>query len=135
MQTQTVKHSSGFTLIEVMVVVAIIGILVSIAMPSYQSYVRKTNRIDAFESLQAATALQEKFYAVNRRYVASANPFTNESEVDSAKQYYQISVEVDGRQYTITATADSDSSQAQDTGCTVLTLNRSGKKTPIDCWQ
>lgn len=129
----------GFSLIEVMVVMAIIGILAAVALPSYQSYVVRSNRIDAFEALQAAAALQEKYYSINRSYSANANPFNSTAMVKSGKGYYDITVAVTGRQYTITATAVSDQPQANDnngtTDCTTLILARSGLKTPAACWQ
>ncbi|MDV7393712.1 type IV pilin protein, partial [Arthrospira platensis SPKY1] len=60
--------SVGFTLIEVMIVVAIIAILAAIAYPSYQEQVRKSRRADAKVSLLDAVQRQERFFTVNNQY-------------------------------------------------------------------
>lgn len=62
------QYSRGFTLIEVMIVVAIIGILSSIAYPSYREYVNKGRRADMKATLLAAQQWMERFYTENYRY-------------------------------------------------------------------
>ena len=58
----------GFTLVELMIVVAIIGILGAIAFPSYQAYVLKTGRADGKARLAEVMSAQERFYSQNQRY-------------------------------------------------------------------
>lgn len=64
------SSSAGFTLIEIMVVVAIVGVLVAIALPSYQSYIARGNRAAARSALSQAAQYMQRFYAANDRYDA-----------------------------------------------------------------
>lgn len=62
------RNASGFTLIEVMIVTAIIGILAAIALPSYRQYIDRGHRADARVSLLQGAQYLTKFYASNDRY-------------------------------------------------------------------
>ena len=68
--------SQGFTLIEVMITVAIIGILAAVAYPSYTDYVRKSHIQEAFSNLSAYRAKLEQYYQDNRAFAASATATT-----------------------------------------------------------
>ena len=70
--SQSRCRSAGFTLIEVMIVVAIIAILASVALPSYQNYVRRGQQAEAFNSLSNFRARMEQYYQDNRNYGTSA---------------------------------------------------------------
>ena len=61
------KHSAGFTLIELMIVVAIIAIIAAVAFPSYQEHVRKTRRADAQTALLELSQFMERHYTANGR--------------------------------------------------------------------
>ena len=63
-----IKLQKGFTLIELMITVAIIGILASVAYPSYSEYVNKSRRVQAKKTLVAAQQWMERFYTENFRY-------------------------------------------------------------------
>lgn len=67
--TSNPETNRGFTLIELMVTVAIIAILASIAYPSYTSYIARANRADARTQLLAAAQFMQRFYAANDQYI------------------------------------------------------------------
>ncbi len=120
----------GFTLIELMIVVAVIGILASIAYPSYQDYIRKARRIDA-QSVMLDIQLQQEKYRVNH---VSYGSLTDLGSFPS--DYYTFAISGNtASAYTITATAKAGTSQASDTDCTPLKLYQNSKKEPDTCWK
>lgn len=111
----------GFTLIEMMVVVAVIAILASVAFPSYKKMVLKSHRTEAHALLQAAQLGQEKFRINSTTYSSSlsGNAF---SRVGTS-EYYDLSVSNASESgYLLTATAKG--TQTDDTGCTTITLEQ-----------
>tara|TARA_B100000809_G_scaffold193205_1_gene192145 strand:- start:1817 stop:2224 length:408 start_codon:yes stop_codon:yes gene_type:complete len=133
------KISEGFSLIELIVVVAIVGILSAIAIPSYSSSIEKGRRADGKVALAGAVALQEREFSLTHQYSADISILGG---VTSAEGFYAMSVvyistlgvcTTDKDCYTLTATAIG--AQANDTTCAVLTINSLGQKTPsADCW-
>jgi type IV pilus assembly protein PilE len=77
MKHKNKKHSKGFTLIELMIVVAIVGILAAIAYPSYQEYVRKTRRAEGRTALIELLQQQERYMTQNNTYLAIATAGDN----------------------------------------------------------
>ena len=149
----------GFTLIEIMFVVAVIGILAMIALPNFQSSLYKARRSDGKTALVGLQIAQEKlrancrFYAENLGAANSCDPATVTSSADvtvdfnttSDEGYYTIAIETgtaDETYYKATATAVAGKSQAHDndgTDCTILTLevsaaNPNGTFGPDGCW-
>lgn len=137
-------HRRGFTLIELMIVVAVIGILAAIAYPSYQDYIRRARRIDAQGVMLDLQLLQEK-YRVNKPIYATWQNLIDSKYLPSSPPqispwiYYTFDTSPDSLlpadRYTITADAKSGTSQASDSGCTRMTLNRDSAKTPDACWK
>lgn len=101
---------AGFTLIELMIVVAVVAILSAIALPAYQQYVLRAQRAEARAAILKADGWLERFYGENNRYNnGSANgnnlftaAFGNVPATGAAR--YTISLTVDTSSYTITAT-------------------------------
>ena len=122
----------GFSLIELMIVVAIIAILVALALPSYQAYIRKSKRDEAQQLLMNWANNEEIWRATNTTY-ADASTVLGVPTHD----YYTFTVtNVSATTYTLTATANGDQTNDKEHGttCTPLTLNQSNAKTPPVCW-
>ncbi len=104
------RDPRGFTLIEVMIVVAIIGVLAAIAVPSYNDYVRRGTLPEAFNALSDFRSKMEQYYQDNRNYgtAAACAPDTTEGWKDfAATKNFSFSCTASGasfQSYTITAT-------------------------------
>lgn len=131
---------SGFTLIELMIVVVIVGVLAMIALPAYQDYVRKSRRAEAIALMLDLQLNEEKFRANNPNYASTLAALGITStyvsgQVDPA--HYTFAIVAATNSYTITATPQGR--QASDTQygtpCSSLTINQSNSKTPPDCWR
>lgn len=125
------KMQRGFTLVELMIVVAIIGILSAIAYPSYQEYVLKTGRADGKAKLAEVMSAQERFYSQNQRYTTDLNTGLNygADPVPSSERRYNITAAacagaVIGNCVQLTATPAG--AQLSDATCGNLTLNSRG---------
>ena len=131
------RATPGFTLIEIMVVIAIVGVLFRVALPIYQSNVLKTKRYAAQSCLMEYAQYMERYYTTN-----TTNPlsFTGASLsatncATSLASAYTITLPVaqlTSSTYTLTATARG--TQVKDTGCTPLTLQQDGTRSPSSCW-
>lgn len=85
-----VRRARGFSLIEVMIVVAIVGLLATIAYPSYRSYVLKTHRSDGRNSLVDLANDMERYYFLNNRYPDDLKTFRPNQQVSDEGYYLSL---------------------------------------------
>ena len=128
-------RSAGFTLIELMIVVAIVGILAAVAYPSYQDYVRRAARADAQADLLELAQLMERQFTLNNSYAAFALPF-NQSPRNGAPRYNLTLLNLTQTTYTLQATPAG--AQIGDV-CGAMSVNQLGATTPNpdpnNCWR
>ena len=121
----------GFTLVELMIVIAIVAVLVALALPSYTRYVRKANRGEAQQLLLNWANNQEIWRANDSDYAA-----VGEIPVPTHTRYTFTLPTRTATTYTLTATPIDDQANDEERGvdCDPLTLNQSNAKSPANCW-
>jgi type IV pilus assembly protein PilE len=143
----------GFSLIELMVVVAVIAILATVVYPAYENLIRSVRRADGRLTAQAVAHAQERYFTTNGSYaVTPASIFSDASSPlrkpcgtarCSEKEFYSWAVTPGptgslATSFTVTVTPVAGKSQASDTYCTSLTLDsrglQGGAPTTNKCW-
>ena len=139
------KNARGFTLIELMIAVVIVGILVAIAYPSYLSSVRKSNRAEAKAEMMSLSQRLQRCYTSYTRFNDETNcavykDLKDGGVITPGTGFYKITIShtasSETTTYSLKATAIK-SPQTEDTegGCNELTLEHTGAKAPEECWK
>ncbi len=125
----TYREVSGFTLIEIMITLVIVGIIAGIALPSYSNYVIDARRTDGQVALRAAAQALER---------CRTETFTYDNctfSPNSDDGYYELNVtNLSSTTYTLTATPTVGKSQDGDSACAAIVLIQDGTGTPGECW-
>ncbi len=141
----TARSHSGFTLLEVMIVIVIIGVIATIALPAYQNSVRKAHRSDAKAGLMAVAGRMEQYILDRSTYTYDMEELGYADDpMITEEGHYTIDAEActggsEATCYELTATPQSTSPQASDAQCTTFMLSYTGAKTATgsnadECW-
>ncbi len=139
------RHVFGFTLIELMITVAVIGILASIAYPSYIEHVRKSHRADAQALMMEDVQFLERYFTTNSNYsVPDVNPADGKPDIprlqspESGTARYNLTAVLTPTTYQVQAAPTGTFSDPQ---CGTLTIDQAGVKTIsgtgtlAECWR
>lgn len=136
------KYKNGFTLVELLIVVAIVGILAGIAYPSYLKQMQKSNRSDAKIVLNDVAQRMQRCFTAHSKYNPEDGVCTVVDDVqapagiESKERFYKVSIaaaaDLTATTYLLTATTVAGTRQATDTDCAIFTLNQTGVRTAVD---
>jgi type IV pilus assembly protein PilE len=138
------SKTSGITLIELMVAIAIVMIIAVIAFPSYQAQVEKSRRTEARAALANISLAQERAFSVNGAYatdlttlqLATGLTAVNAALITTEQGFYNITLDAGASGTAYTANATAVGGQAGDTGCAWMAMDHLGQKTATSaaCW-
>lgn len=138
------RRQAGFTLTELMIVVAIIAIIAAIGLPAYGNYARAAKRTDATGSLAQMAQLQERFFTENNTYAATTGalsyPTVAPNGANSARSkddYWALSVVAATAGCAIAACYQIQAAPTNghvDNDCAAITLDSTGLRGPPACW-
>ncbi len=120
MVAPAVQPAAGFTLVELAVVCAVVGVLAAVALPSYQSYLLRSGRADAVDALTRLQMAQAGYHAAHGLYATELSALRGVPQSGSAQGLYTVAVAGGGDGYRATAVAQGR--QRKDSECSVLSV-------------
>jgi len=121
------KKQHGFTLIELMIAVAIVGILAAIVLPNYTEYVKRASRAEAVAALLDAANKQEQYFVDNREYTTDFTDLGLQSKTEN--QHFELSITLNGDKNTFKITAKPIAGPVKGDGdCTEMSITDTGLK-------
>lgn len=135
-KSATGRRVAGFTLIELMIVVAVVAVLAAIAYPAYTDSVRKSRRAQAKADLVEYAAEAERSRTVNNTYAEYDLPTDQSPREVGAPAHYELSIAQDANTFTITAEAQGDQARDRCGDLSIDNTNRKGNTAGnlADCW-
>lgn len=146
-----IHRQDGVTLMELMVVMIIVGVLAAVAIPSYRTYVIRSQRADAKDALLALATAQEKHYLQCNSYATGIAAATNcaagnlQGTAASKNGWYTLAIVAgNATSYTVSAVAAAGENQFQDEACRTFRVTDRGIRTAADssnadntaeCWR
>lgn len=139
------RRSAGFTLIELMITVAVVALLAAVALPSYRSQVRKSHRTEAKNAVLDLAGREESLYATTHAYSGTASDlgYSTFTPVGNGG-YYNVTITPSSPTNTFTITATAIGDQANDTSCKTFVVTQTGAQSATDssgadststCWK
>jgi len=126
------RQHKGFSLVELMVTVAVVATIAAVAIPSYRQYVMRASRADATAALLRLASNQERFYLQNNTYASDAEmgdaPPDGLGMAGTERGFYALSIESDDltARYLAKATVAVGEDQEDDTDCVEFSVNEQG---------
>jgi type IV pilus assembly protein PilE len=136
-RSRRLARTRGFTLVELIIVIAIVSLLVAVALPSYRNHIRKSHRADAQAYLMSVAGRQTQFLVDTRSYAATLATINIPTPADVSASYVVTLNVAAGPPptFTVTATPMAGTDQVNEQ-CGTLTINQAGAKTAAlsSCW-
>lgn len=120
MRMPAAPSAAGFTLVEIAVVCAMVGVLTAVALPSYQSHLLRSGRADAVDALTRLQMAQAQYHAAHGLYTTDLSLLRGVPQPSSSQGLYTVAVAGGGDGYRATAAAQGR--QRKDSDCTVLSV-------------